>query len=575
MKLPKELDLTENQEKIYLEYLSSGEDTAANIARKIGIDKTTAYRAVEELVKRRLLIRHPRQRGTTYTAANPEILKETMEDKLLDLESKSKKLEKIISNLIRKSKNKEETFISVEKGVYAHYKMMQRQLNAKDKLVRQKLNVNAPIYDFTSYPGTKNYMDFVKEYIEQRKKKGIHVRQLVHANIQMKLQEIHKTSKEQLKEVRILPIEIMPNSSFKVFDDYFIISIHKEKVDDLTILTVKDPIVAELIKTLFDFIFTRSIIYYGEKNTLQTKSIGNTSVPTIGMGTWGVGGFKTRNPYNDDLNDVEQLKHSLSLGQKYIDTCLTYAEGYSVDLVARAIKNYPREELFINGKFTYNPDFTLPLEARDIEKQCNIYLKKLNTDYLDSFMIHDYKHTLRIGIENVMQAMDKLKKKGKIKNISVSNFTVQQLKEAMKYTTNKIVANELHYNHMVRVIEDLGIYSFCEENNISIIAYRPIRQGQFNEFEDETLINRLAQKYNKTPLQIALNWLISRPNVLAIPKSTNGSHINENVAAAGWIMSKEDYKKMDEWKYPDYKIPKNFDPEFKLPNDKRTGWTGL
>lgn len=130
---------------------------------------------------------------------------------------------------------------------------------------------------------------------------------------------------------------------------------------------------------------------------------------------------------------------------------------------------------------------------------------------------------------------------------------MEQIQEAQKYSKNKIVANQIEYNLTVRNNErytpnsETDIIPYCQENNILIVAYRPVDRGGLLGSEN-TLLSELAEKYHKTPAQIAINWLISKKGVVTIPKASNIRHIEENLGAMGWEMEPADIKRLNEWK---------------------------
>lgn len=138
-----------------------------------------------------------------------------------------------------------------------------------------------------------------------------------------------------------------------------------------------------------------------------------------------------------------------------------------------------------------------------------------------------------------MKALDWLIDEGLIKNIGVSNFTVERIREAQSYTKNKIVANQVHYNLIYREPEIKGVLEYCQQNEIFLIAWRPVEQGILAS-PDTAILNQLAKKYNKTPAQIAVNWLISQPMVVTISTMRSKEHLKENLGALDWRISDKD-----------------------------------
>ncbi len=245
-----------------------------------------------------------------------------------------------------------------------------------------------------------------------------------------------------------------------------------------------------------------------------------------------------------DEESVAAIKKAMELGYTHIDTAEMYGAGHSEELVGLAINGIDRESLFITTK-------VLPehLRYNDCIKAAEGSLKRLNTDYIDLYLIHIPNP--KIPIKETMQAMDSLVEQKKIKFIGVSNFSVKQLKEAQKYSENKIVNNQIEYNLLTRnsgmynVDIESEIVPFCQENDIIITAWKPLVKGILFR-EKNKLLDELVEKNNKTLAQIAINWLISKKNVITIPKSTNTEHLKENLGALGWKLSEEDMKRLDE-----------------------------
>ena len=143
-----------------------------------------------------------------------------------------------------------------------------------------------------------------------------------------------------------------------------------------------------------------------------------------------------------------------------------------------------------------------------------------------------------------MRAMDFLLENGLIKNIGVSNFNIPLLEKAMSYTKHKIVNNQIHYSLTARAYEENGTLEFCRKNNILATAYRPIGYQQFND-QAKQILEQLSQKYEKTPMQIAINWVINKPNLVALIKSSNSKHLKENLGALDWRIETKDEKYLD------------------------------
>ena len=245
-----------------------------------------------------------------------------------------------------------------------------------------------------------------------------------------------------------------------------------------------------------------------------------------------------------DAEAITAIKKAIELGYTHIDTAEMYGGGHSEELVGLAINDFDRDSLFITTK-------VLPehLRYKDVIRSAEGSLKRLKTDHIDLYLIHIPNP--KIPIKETMQAMDYLVEQKKVRFIGVSNFSVAQLKEAGGSTENKIVNNQIEYNLLTRrsgmynVNIESEIIPYCQENDIIITAWKPLVKGRLFQ-EKNKLLEELATKYNKTLSQIAINWLISKKNIITIPKSTNTRHLKENLGALGWKLDEEDMKRLDE-----------------------------
>lgn len=260
------------------------------------------------------------------------------------------------------------------------------------------------------------------------------------------------------------------------------------------------------------------------------------SIPLLGLGTWGMGGKFERDKSNQQ-ESLGALRYGLHLGFRLIDTAEVYGQGLAEEIVGEAIQNIPRQEIFLVSKVW--KDHLRPDDVIAAAKQS---LKRLGTDYIDLYLVHWPSDT--IPLSETMPAMEELVKQGLVRHIGVSNFTVPLLEEAIRYLTSAtIVANEIEYNLATRAAEK-DVIPFCKNHDIKIIAHRPLAKGLLSA-SDNTLVNALAKKYQKTLTQIALNWLISQ-DIVAIPKAGSKAHLEENWEAIGWKMEDADITALKE-----------------------------
>lgn len=275
--------------------------------------------------------------------------------------------------------------------------------------------------------------------------------------------------------------------------------------------------------------------------------IDDMKIPVLGLGTWLIGGALEAD-YSQDIKAINAIKKALELGYNHLDTAEMYGNGHCEELIGEAIKGNERSSLFITSKVRETK-----LKYKDVIKSANESLNRLQTNYIDLFLIHSPSYT--IPIEETMAAFDYLMDKKMIRNIGVSNFQVHQLVEAQRHSNYKIVANQIEYSLLTR---NIGKYSgnkdmesktipYCQENDIIIMAERPIERGII--LQNHSQLDKLESKYNKTKAQIAINWLVSKKNIITIPKSVNENHLKENLGALGWNLDIEDIKMLDKIKF--------------------------
>jgi diketogulonate reductase-like aldo/keto reductase len=273
---------------------------------------------------------------------------------------------------------------------------------------------------------------------------------------------------------------------------------------------------------------------------LDFKKLGKTDIdiPVLGLGTWGVGGLSRRH-LGGEQRDVRALRLGLELGMRFIDTAEMYAAGHSEEVVAEAV-GHERGNVFIATKVSAQN-----LDYERLLRSCESSLKRLNTKYVDLYQVH--WPNSRVPIGETMKAMEKLADEGKIREIGVSNFSVTQTREAMASLSKKTLAsNQVEYSLAERSIEE-EVLPYCAKEHVTIIAYSPIARGQVATSRGESwrILDTVGQKYGKTRAQVALNWLICKDDVVAIPKAGSLEHVKENAGSTGWKLSSEDQEALN------------------------------
>ncbi len=272
------------------------------------------------------------------------------------------------------------------------------------------------------------------------------------------------------------------------------------------------------------------------------KPIKNSTdkIPAIGLGTWKIGGDFVPD-YSKDPLWIDALRYGIEysiekIGFVLIDTAELYGGGHAEELIGEAIKDLPREKIFIVTKVKSEN-----LRYERVLKSAKASLERLKTDYIDLYLIH--WPNPRIPLSETMRALEKLYNEGIVRYIGVGNFDVHLMEEARTYlSATDIIANQIKYSLLDRHAEK-EIIPYCQKEKIIVMAYTPLERGEVMRLE---ILRKLAGKYGKSPAQIALNWLISKPFVVTIPKAEKKKHIKENIDTMGWRLREEDLKLLDE-----------------------------
>lgn len=268
------------------------------------------------------------------------------------------------------------------------------------------------------------------------------------------------------------------------------------------------------------------------------KDIAGIKIPAVGTGTWEMGG-RDKPDYSKDTHWVNILQKAISLGMWHIDTAEYYGGGHAEELTGLAIRDFKRNEVFITSKV-----WSTNLKKPDMLRAAERSLNRLGTSFFDLYLIHFPNPS--VPVEEAIEAMNDLAEQGITRLIGVSNFEKPQLEKAIRASSIPIAANQIEYGLLSR---NQGIYTqnaendiipFCKEHNISIIAWRPLGKDNFGKLATNPLILSLSKKYQKTPAQIAINWVISHDNMITIPKTGSFEHLIDNAEAADFEMHKND-----------------------------------
>jgi diketogulonate reductase-like aldo/keto reductase len=247
---------------------------------------------------------------------------------------------------------------------------------------------------------------------------------------------------------------------------------------------------------------------------------------------------------------IESLQLGLDLGMNHIDTAEMYGNGMVEEIVGQAIAGR-RDEVFLVSK-------VLPSNASyyDTLRACERSLKRLKTDWLDMYLLH--WPSTNHPIYETMRAMETLVKEGLVKFIGVSNFDLEHLKEAERVLQNeRIACNQVMYNLNSRGIEK-SLLPYCNRKGISVVGYAPFGHGNFPSSNSDggQVLVRIAERHQKTPHQVVLNFIVNHINIFTIPKTSRPQRVKENSDSVGWNLTKDDIVDINRvFPVPQHEVP--------------------
>ena len=244
-------------------------------------------------------------------------------------------------------------------------------------------------------------------------------------------------------------------------------------------------------------------------------------VPQLGFGVFQIPPQQTK----------EAVSKAIEVGYRHFDTAQAY---YNEEGVGQAISKsgIPREEFFITTKVWHSHH-----GYEETKKACEESLKKLQTDYIDLYLIHQ-----NIGdVFGTWMAMEELYEEGKVKAIGVCNFTETRFTNLALHSNIKPMVNQIEINPFY---QQQGTEEFHKKFGTLIESWGPLAEGRDGIFSNP-ILSEIGEKYNKSVAQVILRWIIQR-RIIVFPKSVKQERMAENFDVFDFELSDDDMEQIKE-----------------------------
>lgn len=300
---------------------------------------------------------------------------------------------------------------------------------------------------------------------------------------------------------------------------------------------------------------------------MKQVKLGQTDIflSAIVMGTWQAG--KQMWTGIDDAETSRAMRAAFEAGITTFDTAPAYGDGHSERIVGKALADVRDRVVLATKVFPHN------LAADKLEAACHQSLRNLGTDWIDLYQIHWPAGSFgspKVPIGESMAALNRLQSQGKIRAIGVSNFSADQIAEASRH--GEVQSLQPPYSLFWRAAETDGI-AHARKNGMTVLAYSPMAQGILTgkfgsdpqlEKGDHRAANRLfspeiyptvqaaldqlrpiAERREMTLGQLALSWVIARPETVAIAGARNPEQAQQNALVGSVELPPDTLAEMD------------------------------
>lgn len=268
-------------------------------------------------------------------------------------------------------------------------------------------------------------------------------------------------------------------------------------------------------------------------------------LPRMGQGTWHLGDDPAKR-----AEEISALREGVNLGMTLIDTAEMYGEGRAETLVGEAIRQIPRDKLYLVSK-VYPHNAGKSRIFHSVENS----LRRMGTSYMDLYLLH-----WRGGasLPETVECMEELKQRRLISNWGVSNFDTPDMKELFSIPGgNNCAVNQVLYHLGSRGIE-YELLPFMKEHRVPVMAYCPLAQQSLlkPELFASKAVREVAGRHHITPAQVLLGFILRDPFLIPIPKAGSVKHTRENAAMLNMPLSPDETELLSNaFPAPGYKTP--------------------
>jgi aryl-alcohol dehydrogenase-like predicted oxidoreductase len=296
-------------------------------------------------------------------------------------------------------------------------------------------------------------------------------------------------------------------------------------------------------------------------------------VTPLCIGTWAWGDKLFWN-YGDRYG-AEQLQEAftaaLEAGITFFDTAEIYGMGKSEKFLGEFLQQ-TQQSVQIATKFGPLP---WRLTAQSVSDALTDSLKRLQVERIALYQVH-WPFAFFLSQETLMNALADEVKRGRIAAVGVSNYSAEQMRDAHQILANRgvpLAVNQVRYSLLSRQVESKGIITTARDLGVTILAYSPLAQGLLTgkysidsaetptgarkidpQFKKEglqkiapviSLLRNFGEKYDRTPAQVALNWLIGQGNVIPIAGVKTAEQVRQNAGALGWKLNDDEIGELE------------------------------